>query len=410
MIPYVPNADPATAPWPVRAVLCCVLVAMLLPACAPLQPPVPTSETVARPEIRAVWLTNVDSEVLFSRENIREGLDYLQARGFNVVFPVVWNKGFTLYPSDVMTEYFGKAYRQDSLFVETGFDPLAAVVEEGHRRGMLVIPWFEFGFASSYNANGGHLLAKYPHWAARDRHGALLKKNGFEWMNGLYPGVQDFMLALIDEVIRNYDVDGIQGDDRLPAMPSEGGYSDFSRTLYALEHDGREPPVDPRDTAFVQWKSDKLSDFGGRLYRMVKAHDPSLIVSLSPSIYPWSQQEYLQDWPEWIKRGQVDWLHPQNYRYEIARYRSTLDETVDAFTASPGHERVLLAPGILIKAGQRYNGPAYVREALRYNRALGLDGEALFFYEGLGAQNEHVGDSLAATFYRRSARVPSTAR
>ena len=99
-----------------------------------------------------------------------------------------------------------------------------------------------------------------PEWAARDSTGALLKKNGFEWMNAIHPEVQDFMLALVREVAENYDVDGIQGDDRLPAMPSEGGYSDFTRTLYEQET-GRTVPDSSREPHFLQWKSDKLKRF-----------------------------------------------------------------------------------------------------------------------------------------------------
>ncbi len=356
-------------------------------------------------EIRAVWLTNVDSDVLTSRARIIGGLDSLKARGFNTVFPVVWNKGYTLYPSAVMARVFGAAARQDTAYVRRygragAFDPLAVMVEEGHRRGFTVIPWFEFGFAASYNAHGGHLLAARPDWAAHDRTGALLTKNNFEWMNAFHPEVQQFMLDLVAEVVQGYNVDGIQGDDRLPALPSSGEYSPVTRAAYARDHGGAPLPDDPHDPAFMQWKADQLTAFGGRLYRTVKAQKACLIVSLSPSVYPWSRDEYLQDWPAWIAAGQVDWLHPQNYRYDTLRYRTTLDEVVAAYRAAPGHARVRLAPGILIKAGPRYNGPEYVRRALALHRGYGLDGEAFFFYEGLFGRNAHLADTLRATFYR----------
>ena len=59
-------------------------------------------------ELRGVWITNVDSDVLFSRQSIVDAMDYLADRGFNVVFPVVWNKGYTLHPSEVALDAFGK--------------------------------------------------------------------------------------------------------------------------------------------------------------------------------------------------------------------------------------------------------------------------------------------------------------
>jgi uncharacterized lipoprotein YddW (UPF0748 family) len=364
-------------------------------------------------EMRGVWITNVDSEVLFDKQSIVEAMDYLADRGFNLIFPVVWNKGYTLYPSQVMADYFGEEYRIDPLFAAQGRDPLAELITEAHRRGMEVMPWFEFGFASSFEANGGHLLAMRPHWAARDSAGVLLKKNGFEWMNAIHPEVQEFMLALLRETIENYDIDGIQGDDRLPAMPAEGGYDEFTASLY-LQETGQRPPTDPREPQFLQWKADKLSDFGGRLYQMVKSYDQNLIVSLSPSVYDWSKNEYLQDSAEWVRRQQVDIIHPQAYRYEIERYKTTADDVARYHGLLPQQDgtyyvdigKTLISPGILIKAGPRYNGPAYVLEALRHHREIGFHGEIYFFYEGLHHANQFLADSLHKYFYHTPAGQP----
>jgi len=333
-----------------------VVMAGMFSACAqPKQAPEPVRE------MRGVWITNVDSEVLFDSTSIVEAMDYLADRGFNLVFPVVWNKGYTLYPSEVMVEYFGEQL-------------------DGYA-------FSQFGWVQSY----GSRCVKPP----------------------INPEVQDFMLALIRETIENYDVDGIQGDDRLPAMPSEGGYDEYTRALYLAET-GLEVPSDPREPAFLQWKADKLSDFGGRLYEMVKLHDPELIVSLSPSVYPWSKEEYLQDYPEWIRRNQVDILHPQAYRYEIDRYKATVEEvalysgliadSTGGRYVDPGD--VFIAPGVLIKAGPRYNGPDYVLEALKIHRDLGLHGEIYFFYEGLHHANEFLADSLYKYYYNVPAVLP----
>ena len=59
-------------------------------------------------ELRGVWLTNVDSDVLDSRENIEEAMAFLAEHNFNVVFPVVWNDAATMYPSTVMDTLVGR--------------------------------------------------------------------------------------------------------------------------------------------------------------------------------------------------------------------------------------------------------------------------------------------------------------
>lgn len=377
---------------------------------AALAPTASAQSTEYETAVRGVWVTNVASNVLFSKSNIADAMAYLADNGFNVVYPVVWNKGFTLYPSDVMAETFGEAYRQDPFFADQGRDPLADLIVEAHRHGMEVIPWFEYGFAASYADNGGHLLdpsqnpTAKPEWAGIDRNGDLVEKNGFEWMNALNPEVQAFMLSLIEEVITTYDVDGVQGDDRLPAFPVEGGYSEVSKELYRAEHDGADPPGLPTDPSFRAWKAAKLTTFAGRLYRLVKDHDPNLFVSLSPSVYDFSLREYLQDWPTWLDSSYVDLLHPQVYRNDVTSYRSTLDQTRSY--VGPFRQE-LFAPGILVGVGSGpRNNWSEVKRMVEYNRERGVTGEVYFYYESLGAQNNYVADSLGATFYQTPAILP----
>ncbi|MCI0494946.1 family 10 glycosylhydrolase, partial [candidate division KSB1 bacterium] len=149
-----------------------------------------------------------------------------------------------------------------------------------------VIPWFEYGFAAAHKKKPRTIFQDKPHWAARDNQGRLLTKNDFEWMNAFHPEVQDFLLALVKEVVAKYNVDGIQGDDRLPALPIEGDYSSYTDSLYRAEHNGDPPPKDFRDPAWQRWRGDKLNAFGKRLYQEVKVIKPNLIVSWAPSIYP----------------------------------------------------------------------------------------------------------------------------
>lgn len=358
-------------------------------------------------EIRGVWITNVDSDVMYYPDSIRLAMKELSRQGFNVVFPVVFNKGLTLHPSKVMENYFGKEFSQDERARQQKIDPLAIMVVEAHRYGMEIIPWFEFGFSSSYNENGGHILRLKPEWAAKDKEGNLLKKNNFEWMNGIHPEVQQFLLDLIHEVIDSYDVDGVQGDDRLPAMPSQGGYSVFTRALYQKET-GNTVPDNYADSAFMRWKADKLSAFAHRLYNEVKAKDSELIVSFSPSVYPWSYDEYLQDSPTWYAQQTVDLLIPQVYRYEIDRYKTTLDEVLQFHpNITSSTSKTWLASGILIKSGDKYNDyETYVKEAVRYNREKGVNGEVYFFYEGLDEKNGNLGDKLNVSEYRKKAELP----
>ncbi|WP_420456018.1 glycoside hydrolase family 10 protein [Rubrivirga sp.] len=370
------------------------MLAVAVAGCAHVDAPSPAPVV----ELRGVWLTNVDSDVMLSRGGIAEAMQFLADHHINVVYPVVLNNGATTYPSATMEAVTG--VRIDPRYA--GRDPLAEIVEEAARHDIAVIPWFEFGFAASHNADGGPVLAARPEWAARDRDGGLLTKNGFEWMNAFHPEVQRFVLDLVLEVARAYDVAGVQGDDRLPANPSEGGYSDVTRALYRAEHGGAEPPADALDPAWLQWRADRLTAFARRLHDEVKALDPTLQVSWSPSVYPWSVENYLQDWPAWA--GVADQILPQVYRYDVEAYRATLATQWAEAVRVDAHGR--LYPGVLMNVGDYVIPAADLLEVMRVNRAQGVGGEVFFFYEGLRKNGDALADTLRATFYARPARRP----
>ena len=345
--------------------------------------------------VRGVWLTNVDSDVLTSKEKIVHAVKFLDEIGFNTIFVVVWNKGMTQYKSKIMKEFTG--LELDTLLKD--FDPLPVLIEEAHKRNMKVIAWFEFGFSSSYKQNGGKILELKPHWKAIDVNGNLVSKNGFEWMNGFHPEVQDFIISLIKEVITNYKVDGIQGDDRLPAMPVESGYDDYTVNLYRSEHNGKNPPEDFKDSGWITWRAGKLNQFMKRIYKEVKSVNPNLIVSMAPNIYPWSKEEYLQDWPEWLKTKNADLICPQLYRYNIKDYEKLLVDIVENQIDKEDLKKFY--PGILLKVGSYYASPELIKNKIKLNRRYGINGEVFFFYEGLKKYPD-----LFKELYKERAKFP----
>ena len=327
--------------------------------------------------IRGVWIPSTDCKVLTSKQRIADAMDFLADTGFNTVFPVVWNRGFTAYPSQIMREQFG--IEIDSRY--QGRDPLAELIVEANRVGLKVIPWFEYGFVSSYNLNGGHLLAKKPEWAARDCSGNLLKKNNFEWLNSLDAEVQDFLLGLMLEVANNYPVNGVQGDDRI-ALPVEGGYDEKTVKRYRAEC-GREPPSQCRERHWLHWRADIITEFVARLHRELKAINPDLLLSMSPSPYEWGLVEYLQDSQAWVDKKLVDLLHPQFYRRDFNAYKQLVDRLIGEQLSS--EQLRCVSPGILLSnRGSNYSvNPELLLQVIAYNRSRGIQGEVLFFYEGL---------------------------
>jgi len=126
--------------------------------------------TVAAPsrELRGVWLTNIDSQVLFSTEALESGINRLADLNFNTLYPVVWNWGYTLYPSRTAQRELGISHflygerrppRPGEAAEER--DMMQEAIDFGHARGMAVVPWFEFGFMAPDNYV---LYRRHPDW------------------------------------------------------------------------------------------------------------------------------------------------------------------------------------------------------------------------------------------------------
>jgi uncharacterized lipoprotein YddW (UPF0748 family) len=338
--------------------------------------------TELKPEVttatRGVWIANVQhTDLLASRANMETWLTTLSGMGFNTVFVVVYNSGRTIYPSKVMKNLTG--IEQDERFV--GRDPLQEISEVAKAKNMKVYAWFEYGFATDYGGGQGReIINARPAWGAVSVDGTLTVKNSFTWLNALRPDVQDFMMSMIMEVVEKYDITGIQGDDRLPAMPTEAGYDTMTVRLYKAAK-GVPPPSDTKNTEWVQWRADILSQFAKRIYTEVKAKKPNMLISMSPSPYPFGLTEYLQDWPAWVKNGWVDMVVPQCYRYDEAAYTATLAQQL---TYLPADKKNIFFPGVLLAVGKTYTAPSdLLGKMVSANRAKGITGEVYFYNDGV---------------------------
>jgi uncharacterized lipoprotein YddW (UPF0748 family) len=342
----------------------------------------PTTTPTPTDAVRGVWLTNVASTALYSKDNLKAAVELCAKSGINHIFVVMWNKGYTLYPSEVVQRTFSVSNIEDRL---QGRDPMREILDEAKKYNIKVYAWFEYGFAADNSGLGEHILRTKPNWAALGADGNIVTKNGFRWMNALDPDVQNFMMSLLREVVQKYpDLTGIQGDDRLPALPVECGYNSGVVALYKTENSGAIPPTDPKNAAWIDWRASKLNDFMKRISTELKTLNPALKISMAPSIYPFAKTEYLQDWPTWVSNGWVDMICPQVYRYNITDYRAELAKIVP--TQVPTAKRDLIAPGVLLKVGTYTPTQAFLQQMIDANRQAGFKGEVFFFYEGLKDQ------------------------
>ncbi len=174
--------------------------------------------TVSRldwPPLASVNISSDDGRIRVQKKALTDKLDKLKSLGINTVFFQVKPDGTALWDSkilpwsDMMTGKIGQ---------NPGFDPLQFMLDEAHRRGMRVHAWFN-PYRVSVNtkpstvAELNRTLSQHPA-SVFVLHRDWIRTAGDRYV--LDPGIpdaRDWITSIVAEVVKRYDIDGVQFDD-----------------------------------------------------------------------------------------------------------------------------------------------------------------------------------------------------
>ena len=324
-------------------------------------------------ELRGVWLTANDMPVLRDRERMQATVDQLAELQFNRLYVVVWNGGMAYYPSQLSESRGFQSFTYRGL---QGQDEIGELIQAGRRRGLVVLPWFEFGLMAPPDSE---IAKQHRNWLTQKRDGGLTSISAageVVWLNPFRPEVQQLITDLVLEVVSQYGAEGIQFDDHM-SLPREFGYDPFTVELYRKDT-GKAPPANPDDPAWVKWRADRLTAFMQRLSQAIRAARPGAIISISPNYYDFAYKLQLQDWLRWVQTGIADELLIQIYRPDLASYLPQLSrpEVIEA------RDRIPTAIAVLSGQRNRPTALSLIREKVEANREQGL-GTGFFYLESL---------------------------
>jgi uncharacterized lipoprotein YddW (UPF0748 family) len=280
-----------------------------------------TRVVVAEPvkEFRGAWVATVfnldwPSKPGLSADRqqaeLRGILDRARTLGLNAILLQVRPAADALYASKAEP---WSAFLTGTQGESPGYDPLAFAVREAHAREIELHAWFN-PFRAATSAKGAfaktHVSRMHPEWIRP--HGSLL------WLDPGEPAARDYVLGIVLDVVRRYDIDGVHIDDYFYPYPTKG-VSDFADTASWKAH-GSTSGLNRSD-----WRRDNINRFVEQLYRKVKAEKPGVKVGISPfGIWrpgvPATTEAQLDaygmlycDAKLWIERGWCDYLAPQLY-------------------------------------------------------------------------------------------------
>jgi uncharacterized lipoprotein YddW (UPF0748 family) len=232
------------------------------------------------------WLT---------REEADEMLGRLQKSGFNVLIPVVWHGRGAAWPSRLAPpepQWEKKGRREQD-------DPLRYLIEKAHQMGIEVHPWFTVSlrlreFLPEFYDEGTPAKAFNIH----------------------LPGFRRYIVDLMLEVARNYDVDGIHMDyiRSMGVCMSAFCVEDYrKRRQRDLVSDAKEKEGSAGWLSIAQWNAGAVEDIVQSLSREVKLLKPGLLVSVSSHAGLSILQYQGTDSVRWANMDWIDVIYHMEY-------------------------------------------------------------------------------------------------
>lgn len=284
------------------------------------QPPAPLRE------FRGAWVATVrgvdfpsepGAPVSRQQAELRSIIDKAGALRLNALLFQVRPMGDAFYKSEIepwspwLTGRMGRA-------PEPHWDPLDFAIREAHARGIELHAWFNPFRAlagTRFAAGGRHVSLEHPEWVVR--YGDDL------WMDPGEPGVRERAQAVVLDVLRRYDVDGVHLDDYFYPYPQKrkGVVLEFDdgRTWRSYQRGGG--GLDRKS-----WRRANVDGFIAGLYAAIKREKPWVRFGISPfgiwrpgnprgtgtgALDPFDA--LAADSLKWLQSGWCDYLAPQLY-------------------------------------------------------------------------------------------------
>ncbi len=345
--------------------------------------------------MRGVWIAwGGNFQSVPSKEDIAKMMEDIAAHNLNTVYVDVWRYGYPYFRSKVFYDLTGK-WTDPNL--PEGRDVLADMIAEGHRVGLHVEAWFEYGFSACHDKNDDLYQAR-PEWFAQRRDGSVLFNGEYrwKWLSHVHPQAQQFLIDLCQEVADHFDVDGIELDRvRYPEL--DCGYDPATVAAYKADHNGAAPPTYVADSEWMRWRAQKLTEFVAAFYDSIKAVNPDLFVSNAPIQYNYGYQNFCQDWRPWINQGYLDFVSTQLYWPSNAAYVPELQRQMSYIT-----DLNKFYPGICSIANNYLVPTNEIIAMIQSTRNHGLRGHVIWYYHTLADDLPE----LKQTVYQTPAAVP----
>ncbi|MEA3286722.1 MAG: family 10 glycosylhydrolase [Candidatus Marinimicrobia bacterium] len=280
--------------------------------------------------VQGIWVVR---HSITSPHKVRKLVEFASANGYTDLFIQVRGRADAYYDSKIVP--------RSTLLPSGTYDPLKDIIPRAHAQNIRVHAWVNMYLSWSARklpADPSHIVKRHPEWVEINGQGKsdleFIAQNGRNGREGVYLSplndeVNGHLLQVINEIVQNYQVDGIHLD-YVRFQDRDYGYNRAGRKKFLMQYN-----VDPitlgngkgsywyrlnpedKEKYWLYWNEFRRSEltlFIGRIHKSIQHIRPE--VKLSAAVKPnpnIAKTRFFQDWSTWLKNGSMDFVVPMNY-------------------------------------------------------------------------------------------------
>lgn len=377
------------------------------------------SQASPKQELRGVWMASLGidwpsskgtdiSTINTQKNQLISIFNQHKTYGINAIFFHVRPKCDAVYKSDIEPWSTYLTGKQGTAPSDPNYDPLQFAVQEAHRRGIELHAWLNPYRITATGENPASLASNnvanlHPEWVIKCVNSST--SYPYQFLNPGLPEVRAYLLKVIMDIVRRYDIDGIHFDDYFYPYTEYGTFND----------DAAYNSYKGKFTDKASWRMNNVNMLLAAINDSIKAVKPWVKFGISPSGNPSVNTGIYCDTPGWLQgkytdqsgtahsgTPYIDYIMPQLY---WASYYGRLPLWSDAAYLNGRHLYIGLPAYRYTESGFT---PSEVAWEMKTNRTTPTVQGGVFYNSSSLTVYNYAGctDSLIHNYYVYSALTP----
>ena len=285
----------------------------------------PAAQAEETGEVRALYVPSFSTNTLSASRNIVENV---LNSNLNQVYVQVRSRGDAYYYPNRMDSTYPNPEPRGQLYSisPADLDILQYYIDRLHNADPPVEVHAWVTVYNSWNRDWNppspdHIFNAHPEWRTYNRAGQQYGGGSDDGaLDPALPEVQDHLLNVYMDIVRNYDVDGIHLD-YIRLTNQDAGFHPEAKARFEREtgwNFDTDNPNGELNEVYRAWRRDKVAELVQRLHNQVMIEKPWVDVSAFLVAFTDQVRNLAQGYNWWVAQGAIDTLHPSVYSSTVS--------------------------------------------------------------------------------------------